>query len=106
MFTVSCGELTALESQIGDQCASEIHGRGGAAQVLRQVLSGSDHPAHGGANAFGFVIVVQIVEHHGGAENDCSGVGDALAGDVGSAAVHRFENPVVVADVSSRSQPQ
>ena len=34
----------------------------------------------------------QVIEHHRSREDRGQGIGDALAGDVGSRAVHRFEH--------------
>ena len=66
----------------GGEFATEVAGAVAGGQGS---LDCGAHHGGGGRDA-------KMVEHHGGTEDGCDRIGDALAGDVGRGAVDRFEH--------------
>src|SRR5829696_5966388 len=74
-------------------------------------VTGADPVAHDGRDdgipdPLGSVQLSDMIQHHGSGKHLCRGIGEALTGNVRSAAMHRLKNGGLGSDVGARGEPQ
>lgn len=81
-------------------------GLGLAAEITSQSLALSQGVEDGLLDLVGVVVEAHVAQHHDGAEQQGSGVGKALASNVGGGTVDGLEDGALVTDVAGRSQAE
>lgn len=77
-----------------------------AAQVTSQGLALGKSVEDGLLNASGVLVEAHVSQHHDGAEQQGSGVGKSLAGNIGSGTVDSLEDGALITDVARGSETQ
>src|SRR5918994_6439170 len=85
---------------------AELLGGRRPAEIAGPDLVPDDRVHHRPAHPFGAVELAEMVEHHRGGQDLRRGIGDALPRDVGRAAMHRFEDGGLGADVGARCEAE
>ena len=79
----------------GDRCGNrlpKVGGAGRAPHVCGETFAIGQYGFDGSHDCIVGTGAAQVLHHHGSGPDCADGVGDALAGDVGGGAVHRFEH--------------
>lgn len=90
--------------QLLDDGGSVLVGLGLATQVAGEGLALGKGVEDGLLDSVGVLVEAHVPQHHDGAEEQRSGVGEALAGNVGGGAVDSLEDGALVADVARGSE--
>lgn len=61
---------------------------------------------NGGFNLVGVLVQAHVSQHHDGAEEESSGVGESLASDIGSGAVNSLEDGALITNVAGGSETE
>ena len=100
------GRLLFFSSELFNDRLRVFVRRRRAAEVGGQARRFLERRVDGAADAGGCLVVAEVFEHHAGGPQECRGVCDALARDVGRTAVHGFEHRQTIADVARRQEPE
>jgi hypothetical protein len=92
--------------QLGNNGRGVLAGLGLAAQVAGQSLALGQGVEDGLLDAVGVVVETHVPQHHDGAEQQGSGVGQVLAGDIRGRAVDGLEDGALVTNVARGGQAQ
>ena len=92
--------LEMVYLQAGDDGVGVLVGLGLATEVTGQVLALGEGVEDGLLDAVGVGVEAHVTKHHDGAEEKSSGVGEALALNIGGGTVNGLEDGALVTNVA------
>jgi hypothetical protein len=103
---LTAAQRACVYLQLLDNGGGVLAGLGLAAQVTGQGLALGEGVEDGPLDAVGVVVETHVPQHHDGAEQQGSGVGQVLAGNVGGRTVDGLEDGALVTNVARGGQAE
>lgn len=92
--------------QLGTDLVCELGALGAATEVSSEVLALLDGLKGGAFNLVGVLVELHVAQHHHRGQQQGGGVGQVLAGNIRSGAVHRLEERSVQTHVAGGRQAE
>lgn len=92
--------------QLGTDLVRELGALGTAAQIAGEVFALLDGLEGGTLDFIGVRVELHVAQHHDRRQQQGSGIGQVLAGNIGGGSVHRLEQGTVQAHVAGGRQAE